>query len=49
VFQGGKLLTSEEKVEVPRSELLKLIERLEDLENSIRRGVRPPSSETQSQ
>lgn len=35
---------SDEKVEVPRSELVKLLERLDRLEESIRRGVRPAAS-----
>jgi hypothetical protein len=42
------MLTNDEVVEIPKPELIKLIERLDRLEESIRRGGRPPASEKRS-
>jgi hypothetical protein len=39
---------SEEKVEVPKSELIKILERLDGLEELIRRGGRPIASYPES-
>ncbi len=45
--KGTAMMEEQDFVRVPRADLLSILSRLEALEDLIRRGGRPPASETQ--